>query len=88
MDHADDPIHHIDTSGRGPDDPGMEQRVRELEKAVARIDGILPTLATKADLADLRAEVFKAINAQTWKLIASAAGLVAIVFYIARNVHP
>jgi hypothetical protein len=46
----------IDRPPGGGDDGGMEHRITALE---TRLDTILPTLATKADMADLRTEVHK-----------------------------
>lgn len=37
----------------------------------------LPTLASKEEVKDGRAALFESLNAQTWRLIAAAAGLVA-----------
>jgi Mg2+ and Co2+ transporter CorA len=56
----------LDTSGDPPDDRGMEQRLTALE---ARLDTILPTLATKADVAEIRVDMNK-MNAEikTWTL--------------------
>jgi hypothetical protein len=45
----------IDTSGRPPHDGDME-RLAALE---ARFDAVLPNLATKADIADIRSDVHK-----------------------------
>ena len=43
------------------------------------LQALLPHLATKADIADLRTEVHAAINALTWKLAgALLAGLTAL----------
>ena len=48
---------------------------------------ILSNYATKQDIADLRAEFQKEINALTWKMYGFATVLVAAVYFIARNVH-
>jgi hypothetical protein len=58
--------------------PAMEltERVLRLEE---RLDNVLPTLVTKADLNDARADLHQALHAQTWKLIGAAlvaAGLI------------
>lgn len=46
----------VDTGGGGSDDGGMEHRLTALE---TRLDTILPTLATKADIGDARADLHK-----------------------------
>lgn len=73
----------FDDGGKGGDDGGMEQRVANLE-------AIIPTLATKVDLADLRAEMHREFTAQTWRIIGAMltfGGLLsAAVYFIARNV--
>lgn len=74
----------IDGGGDGGDDGGMEARV-------AKLEAIVPTLATKLDLAELRAEIHKEFTAQTWRIIGAmfscGALLSAAVFFIARNVR-
>lgn len=72
-----------DMGGEPPDNSDMLARLAKLEAAV-------PNLATREDLAKLETAVHKAINEQTWKLIGWTTGLgaalVAVAFYIARNV--
>lgn len=79
-------------------DEDMEPRVKALEdfantarERLARIEAKLDGTATKEDLGSLRTELHKAISDQTWRLITwvsgISAGLVAAVFFIARNVH-
>lgn len=74
----------VDQRGGGGDDDGMEARV-------AKLEAIVPTLATKIDLADLRAEMHKEFTAQTWRIIGAmltfGALLSTAVFFIARNVR-
>jgi hypothetical protein len=74
--------------GNPPYDGDMEARLTALE---TRLDTILPTLATKIDLSDLRTEMHRELHTQTWRIIGSMLTfgtlLTAIVFYIARNVH-
>jgi hypothetical protein len=71
-------------SGGGPPtiDP-MEERMRTVEQAIARIDATLPGLATKADL-------HKEIGDQSWKIILWMTGicgaLVGAVFLIAKAI--
>jgi hypothetical protein len=66
-----------------PDDGGME-----LSERVAKIEAVIPTLATKEDLVrevgGLRSELHKELHAMTWKIWAFAAGLVTIVFGLAK----
>lgn len=68
--------------------------VPPMDARIAKLEATLPTLATKEDLArevgGLRGEFYKAMNDQTWKIITWTTGLgaalVAITFFIARNV--
>ena len=46
----------VDNGSGGGDDGNMEHRLTALE---TRLDTILPTLATKADIGDIRADVHK-----------------------------
>ena len=74
-----------DNTGNPPQPPDdMEARMRAVEDAVLRINTILPTLATKEDLA-------REINAQTWRFVtwttSVGIALTAAVYFIARNVH-
>lgn len=61
----------------------------ELPERVARIEAVIPTLATKTDLADLRTEMHKEFSAQTWRIITLFAvissALVAGVYWIATH---
>lgn len=56
----------VDNGGEPPDDGRMEARLTALE---TRLDTILPTLATKADIGEIRADMHK-MNAEikTWTL--------------------
>lgn len=84
----------FDAGGGSGDDGGMEQRL-------AKLEAIVPTLATKLDLAEVRQELIRAegsirtdmhkeFTAQTWRIIGAMltfGGLLsAAVFFIARNV--
>ncbi len=70
-----------------PEPPDMD-----LNERVAKLEVVLPTLATKEDLArldgNLRVELHKAIHDQTWKLISWTTGLgtalVAAAYFLAR----
>ena len=86
----------IDRGGGGGDDGGdMEARVEKLEKIAERTGERLT--AIERDIAVMRGnyatkeDLHKAINDQTWKLITWTTGLgaalVAITFFLARNVH-
>jgi hypothetical protein len=46
----------VDNGGEPPDDGRMEHRITALE---TRLDTILPTLATKADIGEIRADLHK-----------------------------
>jgi len=70
--------------GDPPYDGGMETRV-------AKLEAIVPALATKEDLLRLEVKLHQEINAQTWRIIGAMitfGGLLcAATFFIARNVH-
>jgi hypothetical protein len=55
------------------------------------VDFIMRHYATKADVELLRSDLYKALEAQTWRLVTwmtvVCSGLTAAVYYIARNVH-
>lgn len=55
---------------------------------VIKIETTLPTLATKEDLASLRAEMHKEFSAQTWRLIGwtsmTMTALVGVLVYLAK----
>jgi len=61
-----------------------------MEARVAKLEAIVPTLATKEDLLRLEVKLHQEINAQTWRIIGAMitfGGLLcAAVFFIARNV--
>lgn len=65
----------------------------DMEQRLTRIEAIIPTLATKEDLAReagaIRAELHSAIAAQTWKIVtaigASGTALTAAVYFLAKN---
>ncbi|WP_216152722.1 hypothetical protein [Polynucleobacter sp. JS-Safj-400b-B2] len=60
-----------------------------MEARVTRIETIIPTLATKEDLAkvggEIRTEMHKEFHAMTWKLLGGASALVAAVYFIATH---
>ena len=62
----------------------MEDRLRTLEVAVAginsRLDAVLPTLVTKADL-------HEALHALTWKMIGAAFGAAGLLLAGTKLFH-
>ena len=91
-------LQSIGDDGSGPPDPpndDMQARVAKLESLAEKTGERL--YAIERDLAVLKAnaatkeDLHKAINDQTWKLISWTTGLgaalVAVAFYVARNVH-
>lgn len=44
----------FDGRGGGGDDGDMERRLSEVEKAIVRIDAMLPNFATKTDIGDAK----------------------------------
>ncbi|RDU98890.1 hypothetical protein DWV00_11600 [Trinickia dinghuensis] len=87
----------FDNKGGG-DDGGMEARISVLEAAnietrdrLARIETRLDSVATKADLLNVRAALHQEMNAQTWKLVTFVCGfgtaLVAATYFVAKHVY-
>ncbi len=68
----------------------MQVAVTALQIDVAGIKGTMTQYATHAEVEAVRSELYKAIEAQTWRLMiwmtAVCSGLTAAVYYIARNV--
>ena len=66
-----------------------------MEARVAKLEAVVPTLATREDLhtklAELRVEMHREFTAQTWRIVGAmltaGALLTAAVFFIARNVR-
>ena len=88
--------------GEPPDNGEMQARIAKLESLAektserlirieAKQDDFAKHYATKDDLALLKADVYKAMNEQTWKIIGTMVTfgtlLVGAVFFIARNVR-
>jgi predicted DCC family thiol-disulfide oxidoreductase YuxK len=65
--------------------------VAVVQNDVAGLKERMVFYATKADVESVRSELYKALEAQTWRLLvwmtAVSSGLVGAVYYIARNVH-
>lgn len=78
----------IDRGTGGGDNGGMDARLAALE---ARLDAVLPTLATKSDVANLRADFHRELGGQTWRIIGTmltaGALLTAAIYFIARSVN-
>ena len=92
----------LQPGGEPPDHGDMQARIAKLESLAEKtserlaaiekdVSVIKSNYATKEDLARLNADVFKAMNDQTWKIIGAMITfgtlLSGIVFYIARNVR-
>ena len=90
------------TDKEPPNNGEMQARIAKLESLAektserlirieAKQDDFAKHYATKEDLALLKADVYKAMNEQTWKIIGAMITfgtlLSGIVFYIARNVR-
>ena len=58
-----------------------------MEARIAKIEAVIPALATKEDMLRLEARMHQELHALTWKLIGVSGALVAAVFFIARGVH-
>ena len=72
----------------------MEKRIEKIETAIpdlqvrlVRIESRLESVETKADLQEFSANIYKAMNEQTWKFIGAATALAAIAFTAARFLH-
>lgn len=83
------------SDGGPPGGDGLEKRVEKLEQALpdirerlvrveTKVDAIEQNMATKADLFDLKADLHKAINDQTWKFMGVATALAGLAFVAAR----
>ncbi|TAM51353.1 MAG: hypothetical protein EPN57_19105 [Paraburkholderia sp.] len=92
------PRPRFDKGGGGGDDGATDARISSLEAAnhdtrdrLARIETRLNTVATRADLLDMKAALHLEINAQAWKLVtfvcSFGTALVAATFFIATHVN-
>ena len=72
-----------------PYDDGMEHRVTTLE---TRLDTILPTLATKADMAELKTEIHKnSADIIKWVVgtgFAGFAAFIVVITFVLNNASP
>lgn len=86
------------TGGNGGGGNDMEARVASLEKTSVEIreklvrvetklEGIEKTMATKADLADLRTAIAEGFTSQTKWFISTAIALAVIAFTAAKFIH-
>jgi hypothetical protein len=72
----------------------MEARIIALEAAhldtrdrLIKIETRMDSLASKEDLANLRAELHSSMNAQTWRIIGALALISGVIYYMAKFVH-
>lgn len=82
----------LDNGGGPPDDPRMEERVKNLEdlvnKTVERIVNIERDMAVVRSNYASKEDLHKELHATTWKIIGAVAVLCAAVFWMARNIQP
>lgn len=75
--------------GEPPYDDGMEHRITALE---TRLDTILPTLATKADVAELKTDVHKnSADIIKWVVgtgFAGFAAFIVVITFVLNNAIP
>lgn len=87
-----DELHRLRGGGDPPDNGDMEARVTAVEQSIARIDAVLPNLATKAELAELRADVHKGFADQTkWIIGTGFAGIavfITVMTFVLNNATP
>lgn len=72
----------IAKGGGGSDNGGMEHRVTALE---TRLDTILPTLATKADIADVRSDISRWTLTTTLTIIATTLAALVGIYQISKS---
>lgn len=89
---ASDVRRRLQPPGEPPYDGGMEARLTTFEQSIARIDATLPNLATKAELAELRADVHKGFADQTKWIIgtgfAGVAVFITVMTFVLNNAAP
>ena len=69
------------SSGGGSEPP------MDITERVAKIETLLPTLATKSDLSDLRGDMHKEFNLQTWRIVGSTLGIAALIVAAIKLIH-
>lgn len=62
----------------------LMERVAKLE---AELDHALPTLVTKADLHEAKADLYEALHAQTWKIVGAALTSAGLVVAALKLLH-
>ena len=62
----------------------LTERVAKLE---AKLDHVLPTLVTKADLHEAKADLYEALHAQTWKIVGAALASAGLVVASLKLLH-
>jgi len=79
----------VDGKGRSGDDCSMPSRMSALE---AKWEAVIPTLATKADLSELRAEMHKGFSDMVKWIVGTAfvggACAITIVTFVLNNATP
>jgi len=69
----------------------MQASINALQVETVSIKANTAHHATHADVESVRSELYRALEAQTWRVLvwmtAVGSGLTAAVYYIARNVH-
>ena len=60
-------------------DVGLSARVRESEQQIARLQGGQDHVATKADIADVRAEIAKLRADLTWRILLAMGVVMAFI---------
>ena len=85
----DPPPPPIDGPRRAGDDGSMNERLAALE---ARFDAVLPTLATKTDIADVRTEIHKSTSEVVRWVVGTAIGgiavFVTVMTFVLNNAVP
>jgi len=74
-------VRRIESASSGGEPPNMEERLRNLEQSVAVIES---NYATKADIAELKAELHSSLRQQTMWSVGTVLAVAGIVFAIIR----
>lgn len=79
----------VDPPSGGGDDGSMNERLAALE---ARFDAVLPTLATKTDISDVRTEIHKSTSEVVRWVVGTAIGgiavFVTVMTFVLNNAVP